>query len=274
MRILLLTSLVMIAFAANSILNRLALVGDETGPASFAMVRLISGAIVLVALAQARSGSIPWRSPMRLWGALSLALYVLGFSFAYVTLEAGTGALILFGGVQVTMFCGAVFLREPVPVLRWIGASVAFAGLLVLFWPGGAERPDLPGALLMVAAAFGWGIYSLLGRGADDPIGVSAANFTFALPLAVLCYLLVPHDISSRGLVLAIISGAVTSGAGYALWYSILPRLDSSIAAVSQLTVPLIAVAGGMVFLAEPLTVRFVMAAVLVIGGVLISLRR
>jgi len=264
----------MVAFAANSILNRIALVGDETGPAAFAMVRLISGAIVLVALAQLRSGSIPWRSRKRLWGALSLALYVLGFSFAYVTLETGTGALILFGGVQITMFCGAVCLREHVPVLRWIGAGVAFAGLLVLFWPGGSAQPDIGGAVLMAAAAFGWGIYSLLGRGVDDPVGVSAANFAFALPIAVLCYLLVPHDITTRGLVLAIISGAVTSGAGYALWYSVLPRLQSSVAAVSQLTVPLIAVAGGVVFLAEPLTNRFIMSSVLVIGGVLISLRR
>lgn len=274
MRLFFLTSLVMVAFAANSILNRLALVGDETGPASFAMVRLMAGAIVLVALAHARSGTIPWRSPARIWGALSLALYVLGFSFAYVTLEAGTGALILFGGVQITMFCGAVCLREPVPLMRWLGAAVAFGGLVVLFWPGSATTPDIGGAMLMATAAFGWGVYSLLGRGADDPVGISAAHFTLALPIAILCYVLVPHDITTRGLVLAIISGAVTSGAGYALWYSVLPKLASSVAAVAQLTVPLIAVAGGLVFLAEPLTWRFGVAAALVISGVVISLRR
>jgi drug/metabolite transporter (DMT)-like permease len=274
MRLFFLTSLVMVAFAANSILNRLALVGDDTGPASFALVRLAAGAVVLVALARARSGTIPWHSPARIWGALSLALYVLGFSFAYVTLEAGTGALILFGGVQITMFCGAVYLREPVPLMRWLGAGVAFGGLVVLFWPGGSAAPDIGGAILMAVAAFGWGIYSLLGHGADDPVGVSAANFAFAMPIAVLCYALVPHDITTRGLVLAIISGAITSGAGYALWYSVLPRLDSSVAAVAQLTVPLIAVAGGLVFLAEPLTWRFVIAAALVASGVVISLRR
>lgn len=273
MRLFLLTSLVMVAFAANSILNRLALIGDETDPASFALVRLLAGAFVLVGLSWMRSGSIPWRSPARIGGALSLALYVLGFSFAYVTLEAGTGALILFGGVQITMFCGAVCLRETVPLMRWLGAGVAFGGLLVLFWPGSSVAPDVGGAMLMAAAAFGWGVYSLLGRGSDDPVGISAAHFALASPIAILCYILAPHDITTRGLILAIFSGAITSGAGYALWYSLLPRLASSVAAVAQLTVPLIAVAGGLVFLAEPLTGRFVIAAVLVIFGVLISLR-
>lgn len=274
MRLFLLTSLVMVAFAANSVLNRLALVGEVTTPASFALIRLFSGAVVLMVLSYRRSGSIPWQPKQRVWGALSLALYVIGFSFAYVTLDAGTGALILFGGVQTTMFCGAVYLREKVPAMRWLGAAVAFSGLVVLFWPGGGQQPDFGGVVLMATAAFGWGIYSLLGRGADDPVGVTAANFVLALPIAFICFMLTTNSISTYGAVLAVVSGALTSGVGYALWYAVLPKLQTSIAAVAQLSVPLIAFAGGMVFLSEPLSLRFVIAAFLVSVGVLVSLRR
>jgi len=211
---------------------------------------------------------------MRLWGAATLALYVLGFSFAYVTLEAGTGALILFGGVQITMFAGALLAREQVPGARWIGAGVAFAGLLVLLWPLGGIAPDTQGAALMAAAAVGWGVYSLLGRGSANPLGATAANFALALPAGVLIFALLPDTVTARGAVLAVISGAVTSGAGYALWYSVLPRLAASVAAVAQLTVPVIAAAAGLVLLGEPVSARFAIAAILVLGGVIYSLRR
>lgn len=273
MRLVLLTALVMVAFAANSVLNRMALIDGATGPAAFALVRLGAGAVTLVVLAGLRSGAIAWRAPGRIWGVASLALYVLGFSFAYVTLEAGVGALILFGGVQITMFLGAVRMREYLPVARWIGAGIAFAGLAVLLWPTGAVVPDLFGAALMTGAAVGWGIYSLLGRGVGDPLGSTAANFALALPVGMICFLAFPDEITMRGAYLALISGAVTSGAGYALWYSVLPKLQASIAAVAQLSVPLIAVAGGLVFLSEPLSARFIIAAILVICGVVISLR-
>ncbi|MFV2002492.1 MAG: DMT family transporter [Paracoccaceae bacterium] len=271
---MLLTSLVMIAFAANSVLNRMALVGDGTGPAAFALIRLIAGATVLIGLASLRGKGVAWRAPKRLWGAATLALYVLGFSFAYVTLEAGTGALILFGGVQITMFFGAMAGREKVPLARWIGAGVAFGGLLVLLWPRGGVVPDGVGVALMGAAAVGWGIYSLLGRGTADPIGATAANFALAIPAAIVVFWLLPDGVTARGAMLAVISGAITSGMGYALWYSVLPRLLASIAAVAQLSVPVIAVAGGLLFLGEPVSARFVVAAVLVLGGVAISLRR
>lgn len=275
MRLFLLTALTMTAFAANSVLNRMALVEDGMGPASFAAIRLVSGALALAALVVLRQSGAGLRltGPGRITGTLSLALYVLGFSFAYVTLDAGLGALILFGGVQVTMFAGAVLAREAIPPARWIGAGVALTGLVVLFWPEGATAPPLAGALLMIAAALGWGIYSLAGRGAGDPLGETAANFVLAAPLGLIAVLLLPDGVTARGVLLACMSGIVTSGLGYALWYTVLPRLQASVAAVAQLTVPLIALAGGIVFLGEALTLRFALAAALVLGGVALSLR-
>ncbi len=275
MRLFLLTTLVMVAFAANSVLNRMALLGDGTGPAAFALIRLVSGALFLLALAGGRRGrAIPWRAPRRLWGAAMLAVYVLGFSLAYVTLPAGVGALILFGGVQITMFLGAVLGGEPVPALRWIGSGVAFGGLAVLLWPGAGADTDPGGALLMAAAAVGWGVYSLLGRGGADPLGATAANFALAVPAGALALALLPGGIGWRGAALAVASGAVTSGAGYALWYAVLPRLAASVAAVAQLSVPVIAVAGGVVLLGEAVSLRLAVAAALVLAGIAVSLRR
>lgn len=275
MRLFLLTALTMIAFAANSVLNRMALVEDGMGPASFAAIRLVSGALALAALVVLRREGRGLRlmAPGRVTGTLSLALYVLGFSFAYVTLDAGLGALILFGGVQVTMFAGAVLAREQVPPARWLGAGVALSGLAVLLWPEGATAPPVAGAALMIAAALGWGIYSLAGRGAGDPLGDTAANFVLAAPLGLLVVLLLPDGVTVQGVVLACLSGIVTSGLGYALWYTVLPRLAASVAAVAQLTVPLIALAGGVLFLGEALTLRFALASALVLGGVALSLR-
>lgn len=273
MRLFLLITLTMLAFAANSVLNRMALVDGGTGPAAFAVVRLASGAIFLVGLAHLRTG-VAWRGPGRIWGAAMLALYVLGFSFAYVTLETGAGALILFGGVQITMFAGALARQERVPFQRWIGAAIAFVGLVVLLWPQAGWAPDVAGAGLMAAAAIGWGIYSLLGQRELNPLGATAANFSLALPVGVLAVVLFPDGMTMRGAILALISGAVTSGAGYALWYSVLPRLGASVAAVSQLTVPLIAAAGGVVALGEPVSLRLMLAAALVLGGVAVSLFR
>jgi len=274
MRLILLTVLTMMAFAANSVLNRMALVGDATGPAAFALIRLASGAAFLMFLAHWRGGGVGWRAPKRLWGAAMLALYVLGFSFAYVSLGAGVGALILFGGVQITMFGGAILGREDISMARWLGAAIAFSGLMVLLWPQADVAPNFAGVALMATAAFGWGVYSLLGRGVADPVGATAANFALALPVGLLVFALVPDSVSARGAALAVLSGAITSGAGYALWYSILPQLAASAAAVAQLTVPVIAAAGGLMFLGEPLTARFAVAALLVLGGVAVSLRR
>jgi drug/metabolite transporter (DMT)-like permease len=270
MRLILLTALTMLAFAANSILNRMALEDGGTGPAAFALIRLVSGALCLWAIVLLRGGGL--RPSWHPAGAASLALYVLGFSFAYVSLPAGVGALILFGGVQITMFAGALILQEAVPPRRWAGAALAFAGLVWLLWPTGAAAataPDPLGAGLMAAAALGWGIYSLLGRGATDPMRATAGNFVFAAPLGLLVFALLPDTASAQGIVLAVMSGAVTSGCGYALWYLVMPQLGASRAAVAQLSVPVIAALGGLALLGEAISLRFGLASVLVLGGVM-----
>jgi drug/metabolite transporter (DMT)-like permease len=272
MRLLALTALTMTAFAANSVLNRMALEDTGTGPASFALVRLLSGAVMLVGLVLWRRGGVAaLRGPVRAVGPLTLALYILGFSFAYVTLDAGVGALILFGGVQVTMFAGAVVSGESIPALRWVGAGLAFAGLVYLMWPSGRAAPETGGALLMIAAAVGWGLYSLHGRTAGDPLASTAVNFGLATPLAVVVWVVVRDGMSTSGLLLALVSGMVTSGLGYALWYSVLPHLPASSAAVAQLTVPVIALAGGVLLLGETATPRLLAAGALVLGGVGLS---
>lgn len=270
MRLALVTAAVMVAFAANSLLNRMALEDGQTGPAAFALLRLFSGALCLWALVARRSGaSVP---PFRPLGVGSLVLYVLGFSFAYVTLPAGAGALVLFGGVQITMFAGAVLSGEPVPLRRWAGAGIAFAGLVWLMAPGGDAALAPAGLALMVAAALGWGVYSLLGRGAADPLAMTAANFVYAVPVAAVVFALLPDAMSWHGAVLAILSGALTSGLGYALWYAVLPQLGAARGAIAQLTVPVIATAAGIALLGEVLTARFALATVLVLAGVLLSL--
>jgi len=274
MRLILLTTLTMVAFAANSILNRLALADGAMGPAGFAAVRLVAGAVTLVTLSLIARGRFSIRGPRRGPATLSLALYVLGFSFAYVSLPAGVGALVLFGAVQVTMFAGAVALRERVPAGRWLGAALAFGGLLWLLWPGGGTAPPLTGSLLMAAAGLGWGLYSLLGRASGDALSSTAANFLLAAPLGLVVFVALPDRVTGYGLALAVMSGGITSGLGYALWYQILPRLGASRAAVAQLSVPVIAMAGGMAFLGEGLSLRFVIASLLVLGGVGLSMRR
>ncbi len=270
MRLFLLVCLTMTAFAANSVLNRLALTDGAIGPASFAAVRLAAGAVMLSVLLLARSRSLKsWRPDP--WAVAGLAAYMLGFSFAYVTLDAGLGALVLFGGVQVTMFCGAVMMRQKPQWLQWLGAGIAFSGLVYLLLPGVAA-PNPIGLFLMLIAAVGWGIYTLAGQKAKAPLDATGLNFLFALPVAILAWLLVPAEtVALRGVLLACLSGGVTSALGYALWYLLLPRLNIATAAVAQLTVPLIAMGGGLVFLAEPLSMRFVIAAALVLGGVGIS---
>lgn len=280
MRLILLVCLAMAAFAANSILNRLALTGGGMGPASFASVRLAAGAAMLATLVWARTGRfrpVPTgQGRLRAFGAATLAIYMIGFSYAYLTLQAGTGALILFGGVQVTMFAGALALREPVPPRRWAGAALALAGLAVLAAPGIGGAQDPWGAALMAAAAVGWGLYSLAGRRAGDPLAATAGNFVLALPLALLVLLALPGDgrVTGAGLAAAAVSGAVTSGLGYALWYAVLPRLPASVAAVAQLTVPVLAALAGAALLAEVPGPRFWAAAALVIAGVLLSVLR
>ncbi len=278
MRLFLLAALTMTAFAANSVLNRAALAEDLIGPGAFAALRLGSGALALWLLVTLARGLPPaLRRSGQALQTLALALYMLGFSYAYVTLDAGVGALILFGGVQVTMFAGALLAREATGARRIAGAVLAFGGLVVLLWPAGPVPPLPPAATgLMLAAALGWGVYSLAGRRASDPLAATAANFVLATPLALAVLLLWPDTVAAtpQGVALAIISGVITSGLGYALWYAVLPRLSASGAGVAQLSVPLIAAAGGFALLAEVPDARFWLAASLVLGGVALALWR
>jgi drug/metabolite transporter (DMT)-like permease len=267
MRLFLLTALTMLAFAANSVLNRWAVGPGHIGAVEFAMVRLVSGAVILAVLVLWQRGGWAWPGPRgRVAGALGLSAYLLGFSLAYRGLDAGTGALVLFGSVQVTMFAGALLSREAVPARRWAGAGLALAGLGLIAAPGAA---DLLPLTLMAVAGVGWGVYSLAGRGATDPLAATAWNFLLAVPLVLPIGLWVPvAPPDGTGLALAMVSGAVTSGLGYALWYAVLPRLGAARAAVAQLTVPVLAALGGAVVLAELPGLRFWLAAVLVPGGV------
>jgi drug/metabolite transporter (DMT)-like permease len=202
-------------------------------------------------------------------GVLGLSAYLVGFSLAYRGLDAGTGALVLFGTVQVTMFAGALVSREAVPGRRWLGAGLALVGLALIAAPGEAEWVPLA---LMAVAGVGWGFYSLAGRGATDPLAATAWNFLLSVPLVLPIGLLAGvARPDSLGVMLAIVSGAVTSGLGYALWYAVLPRLGAARAAVAQLTVPVIAALGGMVLLAEMPGLRFWLATVLVLGGVALA---
>ena len=277
MRLALLTLVTMIAFAANSVLNRLGVGGGQIGAAEFAGVRLLSGAAMLLALvglrAALRGGAIWPGRRGRLSGSLSLLAYLFGFSWAYSVLPAGAGALILFGMVQITMFAAAVLGGEAVPGRRWAGAGLAFGGLCLLLAPGGGAGLSLPHAAAMAVAGVGWGLYSVSGRGQADALGASAWNFALALPLGLGLGLAGSSGMgpTPAGLWLAGLSGAVTSGLGYALWYRILPALGASRAAVAQLTVPLLAALGGILVLHEPLTLRFVLAAALVLGGVALA---
>ena len=276
MRLFLLTALTMIAFAANSVLNRLALSDGGMDAQVFGGVRLVSGAVMLLLLLVLRKRAFVLTLQNRLWPVLALLAYIFGFSLAYGTLDPGFGALILFSVVQATMFFGAILAREVVPPQRWFGAGLALIGLGWLLWPEGDVVRSVPHMVAMCVAGIGWGVYSLLGRAAQDPLHATAMNFLFAALVAIVWLGVsgMAGDWSVHGLVLAMVSGAVTSGLGYALWYKLLPALGAARAAVAQLSVPVIALAGGAFFLDEPLTLRFLLASGFVIGGVLISLRR
>lgn len=227
MRLTSLVALVMVAFAANSILNRVAVAGYAMAPMTFAAIRVAAGALTLLALAGRGGLRIV---PARVGGALTLAIYMIGFSWAYLALDAGLGALILFGCVQLGMFAFAVARGAIIPVPRWIGATVALTGLAVLLWPAGDVAVPVMPALAMVAAGLGWAGYTLLGQGASDSVAASAVNFALCLPLVLLALLLSGQvgPVQGPAFLAAITSGAVTSGLGYALWYRVLPHLPTT----------------------------------------------
>jgi drug/metabolite transporter (DMT)-like permease len=256
----------MIAFAGNSLLCRIALKHTTLDAASFTSIRLISGAVMLWLVVQlpgrANASAGNWPS------ALALFAYAASFSFAYVSLPAATGALLLFGAVQVTMISHGLWHGERLRRQQIIGFIFAFGGLVGLLLPG-LSAPPLLGTVLMLAAGLAWGIYSLRGKGAGDPIHVTAGNFLRTVPITLLLSLLTFRNISlDHGVWYAVASGALTSGIGYAIWYWALPMLKATTAATVQLSVPVVAALGGIVFLKEPLTLRLVLASVAILGGI------
>ena len=273
MRLIAVSVLVMVAFAANSVLNRAAVGGGQIGALDFALLRAVAGVGMLMVLIRLRGGAVPLLAPRRVFGGVMLSTYLIGFSLAYLAMDAGLGALILFGGVQVTMFAGALVLGERPPARRWFGAGLALVGLVWLVWPGAGAMAPLWAVGAMAAAALGWGIYSLIGRGSADPLGDTGAAFVWATVLGFVAVLVhtggsMVNDATWAGMALAVISGAVTSGLGYALWYRVLPRIGASVAGLMQLSVPVIAGLGGALLLAETPTRAMVLAGAVVLGGI------
>jgi drug/metabolite transporter (DMT)-like permease len=273
LKLFLLTMLTLLAFAANSLLNRGALQYELIGPGEFAVLRVAFGALTLFMLLAWRNKLLPKPQPIQLKGIAGLAAYMVGFSYAYVNLDAGLGALILFGTVQVVMFIAAAFSGERLSFYRWLGALIALLGLLVLFWPDKNVSLPLSGLLLMLLAAFGWALYSLEGRKVSDPLLTTTWNFIYVLPITLLVLVIAGEagdglHITANGVWLALVSGAVMSGLGYALWYWILPKLDVTTGALAQLLVPVFALILGALFLQEIVSFRAVVAAVLIVGGV------
>lgn len=272
-RLFALTTLAMLAFAGNSLLCRAALQHTSIDASSFTVIRLISGALVLWLLVRLRSGRPAGRGN---WGsALALFAYAAGFSFAYVSLPAATGALLLFGAVQATMIGVGLWRGERLRRWQIAGLVLALGGLLGLLLPG-LSAPPLLGALLMLGAGVAWGVYSLRGKDSGDPLRVTAGNFARAVPMAMVMGLLTLNHatLDGAGVAYAVASGAVTSGIGYAIWYTALPGLKATHAATIQLSVPVIAAFGGIALLGEPLTLRLVLAAIAILGGIALVIRR
>lgn len=266
-KLVLLAALAMTAFAANSLLCRMALVETDIDPASFTFWRLTSGALMLTVLVVMRN-----QKPLKegnMASAIALFVYAAGFSFAYISMTTGAGALLLFGAVQVTMISWGLFKGERMSALQWGGFLLALVGLILLLLPNAAV-PQLSSALMMLAAGIAWGVYSLKGKGAKFPIEATAGNFIRATPLAlVLLVIFWPGgEFHAEGMAYAVASGAIASALGYALWYSILVHIAAIKAATLQLSVPVLAVFAGWLFLDEPVTLRIILSSLAVIGGV------
>jgi drug/metabolite transporter (DMT)-like permease len=264
-----LTVLALIAFAGNSIFCRLALGEFTIDPASYTAARLISGALTLWVIARFLQGSSSAKSGGGWISGAMLFLYAIAFSVAYISLSAGTGALILFASVQITMITVGLYHGERPDVLEWLGLCIAIAGLIYLVSPG-ITAPSLFGSALMAIAGIAWGIYSLRGRGATDPVGATAGNFLRTVPLALAVVFLWSSrlTISPMGLLWAVLSGSITSGLGYVIWYAALRGLTATRAATVQLSVPVLAALGGVVVLSEAITLRLIISAVIILSGV------
>lgn len=275
LRVTLLTIAAMIAFASNSLLNRLALGQETIDAVSYTTIRLTSGAITLfvIAFLQRENGKDFLRGS---WlSAAFLFLYAIAFSFAYLSLTTGTGALILFGSVQMTMLIAALRSGERPHWLEWIGLFLALGGLVYLVFPG-LTAPPLLGSALMMIAGISWGFYSIRGRGTQNPLASTAGNFVYSVPM-ILAVILISFrniSISPDGVIYAIISGALASGCGYVIWYAALRGLTTTRAATVQLSVPVIAAWSGVLFLAEQVSTRLLIAGVLILGGIALAVSR
>jgi len=259
----------MVAFASNSLLCRVALKQTSIDAASFTFIRIFSGAVSLwlIMKLRQRSRKVPLQGN---WpSALALFAYAAAFSFAYISLSAATGALLLFGAVQATMILWGLSKGESLHLRQLLGLALALAGLIALLLPG-LSAPPLVGAIMMLAAGVAWGIYSLRGKGTSDAISATAGNFLRAVPVAaILSLALIAWTRFDRvGAAYAVLSGAIASGIGYVIWYSALPGLKAASAATVQLSVPVLAAAGGILLLGEPLTLRFLVASIAVLGGI------
>lgn len=274
MRLLILTSVTMIAFAANSLLTRVAVEAGDASAGGFAILRVAAGAVMLLALCLIQKRTPVWLATRRLGGAFTLSVYMVGFSLAYLTLDAGLGALVLFGVVQITMFGMSSILGRRPGGRDLLGAAVAFGGLAWVLWPGAGVVVDPFGAVCMVLAGMGWAAYTLLGRAEADPLAGTAGNFAIALPITAGAFVMagVSLELTVTGAAFAIISGAVTSGLGYALWYGLQPQLGAARSAVVQLSVPVIALALGAALLGEEVGLQVILGSALVLGGIALTL--
>ena len=261
----------MIAFAANSVLARLALATTAIDPASYTLIRLVSGAAALAVIASMGSNRAAPRGGNWLSAAVLFG-YAAAFSFAYLELPSGTGALVLFACVQITMIGWGLWRGDRPGAAEWCGLAAAFSAFVWLVSPGLAA-PDIKSAGLMALAGVCWGVYSLRGKAAADPLQETAGNFLRSAPMALcLSALAFPHiSVPWDGALLALVSGAVTSGLGYALWYRALKGLTPVQGALVQLSVPALAAAGGIAFLAEPLTLRFALCSAVILGGIALA---
>ena len=278
LKIIYLTVLALIAFAANSVLCRLALGDNSIDAASFTIIRLLSGAITLFILINLKKVFYKQKinkneSHGNWYGTFMLFIYALTFSFAYITLDTATGALILFGSVQITMVLVNTLKGNRLHFVEWLGVVLAFIGFVYLMLPG-INTPSLFGFILMTVSGIAWGLYTLNGRGSQNPLMDTAYNFIKTIPLVVivaLIQLLIMKNtqLSNTGIILAILSGAIASGVGYSIWYSVLPHLSVVLSAVLQLLVPVIAALGGVLFVNELITQRLLISALMILGGIL-----
>jgi drug/metabolite transporter (DMT)-like permease len=271
------TAFALIAFAANSVLNRLALGGNMIDAGSYITIRLVSGAITLWVINAASKRNIGWILSLHSSGsplsAFYLFLYGVCFSFAYRSLTSGMGAFILFGTVQTTMLTVGLRQGEKPHFLEWLSLLIALSGLIYIVFPG-LSAPDPLGAFLMVASGMAWAFYTLRGKGVKDPLETTATNFIFSVPMIFCIYFLnlSKTHVSTEGVTYAVASGALASGVGYVIWYAALRGLTTTQAALLQLSVPVIAAFGGIIFLSETLTTRLIIGGVLIICGVTLAL--